>query len=170
MKLETSVLAACCSSLEGREGAGWMKEQRKCIAEQILERAESSLKPLAFIWLVLHPVREEQGKKRYNGPTAQAVLERPFADMLICPWKFPMACCEGNFIAEALNTILASAESGTELPAELTGTFLSFICSCFGDIQIRPLSCDNSCFCECCVVCSCWLGRAGFTSVEMSYW
>lgn len=70
MKLETSVLAACCSSLEGRKGAGWMKEQRKCIAEQILDGTQSSLKRPAFIRLVLQPelfpARGEQRKKDYK--------------------------------------------------------------------------------------------------------
>lgn len=89
-----------------------MKEQRKCIAEQILEGTVSSLKPPAFIQLVLQPelfsAREEQKEKIINGPTAQAILKRPFADVLICPWKFAVACCEGNFIAQSLNVILLS--------------------------------------------------------------
>lgn len=77
------------------------------------------------------PCKRRAEKKIINGPTAQAVLERPFADVLICPWKFALACCEGNFIAQALNAILPSTESCTELPAELTGIFLFFICYSF---------------------------------------
>lgn len=87
MKLETSVLAACCSSLEGREGAGWMKEQRKCIAEQILEATE--LSEASCFHSTCPPPRnsslQEESRERniINGPTAQGVLERPFAGVLI---------------------------------------------------------------------------------------
>lgn len=77
-----------------------MKEQRKCIAEQILEATE--LSEASYFHSTCPPARnsslQEESRERniINGPTAQGVLERPFAD---CPWKFALACCEGNFIA-----------------------------------------------------------------------
>lgn len=78
--------------------------------------------------------RRAEKEKIINGPTAQTVLERPFADVLICPWKFALALCEEKLIAQVLNAVLPSMESCTELPAELTGIFLFFIYFCFQDI------------------------------------
>lgn len=70
MKLGTSAPAARGSSLEGTKGAGWVKEQRKCGAEQPWEGTGSSLKPPALLQLVLQPelfpARGEQGKKKGN--------------------------------------------------------------------------------------------------------
>lgn len=72
--------------------------------------------------------RRAEKEQIIDGPTAHAVLERPFADALLCPRTFALACCGGNFIAQALNAVSPSTESCAELPVELTGVVLVFIC------------------------------------------
>lgn len=71
--------------------------------------------------------RRAEKEQIIDGPTAHAALERPFADVLLCPWTFALACCEGNVTAQALNAASPSTQSCTELPAELTGV-LFFVC------------------------------------------
>jgi len=86
-----------------------MKEQRKCIVEQIFG-GNRELSEASCFHSTCPPARSLPCKRRVekekiiNGPTAQTVLERPFADVLICPWKFALACCEGNFIPECCFT------------------------------------------------------------------
>lgn len=55
-----------------------MKEQRKFRAEQLWEGTGSSLKLPAFLQLVLQPEKSREGKRKINGPSAQAALERDF--------------------------------------------------------------------------------------------